>query len=65
MIYPVSGAPIRNGIVLVKNGKIESIGTNLTIPSNYKIYETKVLTPGLVDARSVVGLSGALNIPID
>lgn len=65
MIYPVSGAPIRNGIVLVKNGKIESIGTNITIPSSYKIYETKVLTPGLVDARSVVGLSGALNIPID
>ena len=65
MIYPVSGAPIRNGIVLVKNGKIESIGTNLTIPASYKIYETKVLTPGLVDARSVVGLSGALNIPID
>jgi len=65
MIYPVSGAPIRNGIVLVKNGKIESIGTNITIPPAYKIYETKVLIPGLVDARSVVGVSGALNIPID
>jgi imidazolonepropionase-like amidohydrolase len=65
MIYPVSGAPIRNGIVLVKNGKIESIGTNITIPPAYKVYETKVLTPGLVDARSVVGVSGALNIPTD
>ena len=65
MIYPVSGAPIRNGIVLVKNGKIESIGTNITIPPTYKVYETKVLTPGLVDARSVVGVSGALNIPTD
>jgi imidazolonepropionase-like amidohydrolase len=65
MIYPVSGAPIRNGIVLVKNGKIESIGTNITIPQAYKVYETKVLTPGLVDARSVVGVSGALNIPTD
>ena len=65
MIYPVSGAPIRNGVVLVKNGKIESIGTNITIPTSYKVYETKVLTPGLVDARSVVGVSGALNIPTD
>ncbi len=65
MIYPVSGAPISNGIVLIKNGKIESIGSNISIPSSYKIYETKVLTPGLVDARSVVGLSGALNIPVD
>jgi len=65
IIYTVSGAPIRNGVVLVKNGKIESVGTGITIPPGYKIYETKVLTPGLVDARSVVGLSGALNIPTD
>ena len=65
IIYPVSGPAIPNGIVLVKNGKIESIGTNITIPSSYKVYETKVLTPGLVDPRSVVGVSGALNIPID
>lgn len=65
MIYPVSGSPIRNGVVLVKNGKIENIGTNLSIPAGYTIYETKVLTPGFVDARSLVGISGALNIPTD
>src|SRR5205085_11207046 len=35
------------------------------IPADYKLYEAKVVTPGLVDARSVVGLSGALNIPTD
>ena len=65
MIYTVSGSPIRNGVVLVKNGKIENIGTNLSIPAGYTIYETKVLTPGFVDARSLVGISGALNIPTD
>lgn len=65
MIYTVSGAAIRNGVVLVKNGKIENIGTGLAIPSGYKVYETKVLTPGLVDARSLVGISGAFNIPTD
>ena len=65
MIYTVSGAAIPNGVVLVKNGKIENIGTGLAIPSGYKVYETKVLTPGLVDARCVIGISGALNIPTD
>ncbi|MBK8495704.1 MAG: amidohydrolase family protein [Chitinophagaceae bacterium] len=65
MVYTVSGSPIRNGVVLVKNGKIENIGTNLSIPAGYTIYETKVLTPGFVDARSLVGISGALNIPTD
>lgn len=64
-IYTVTGATIQNGVILVKNGKIENIGTNLSIPSNYKIYEAKVVTPGLVDARTMVGLSGAMNIPVD
>jgi imidazolonepropionase-like amidohydrolase len=65
IIYTVSGNPISNGVVLVKNGKIENLGTGLTIPAGYKIFETKVLTPGFVDARSMVGISGALNIPTD
>lgn len=64
-VYTVSGNPIQNGVVLIKNGKIENVGANLSIPSGYKIYEAKVVTPGLVDARSMVGLSGALNIPVD
>lgn len=65
IIYTVSGSSIRNGVVLVKNGKIENIGAGLAIPAGYKTYETKILTPGLVDARSVIGISGALNIPTD
>ena len=64
-IYTVSGSPIRNGIVLVKDGKIENVGTKLSIPEGYKIFETKVLSPGLVDARTLVGISGSLNIPTD
>lgn len=64
-IHTVSGKPIKNGVVLVKNGKIENVGTGLSIPSGYKIYETKVVTPGLIDSRSLVGVSGALNIPTD
>ena len=66
-IYTVSGTAVRNGVVLIKNGKIENIGTaaSITIPPDYKTYEAKVVTPGLVDARTLVGLSGSLNIPTD
>ncbi|MEO6669626.1 MAG: amidohydrolase family protein [Ferruginibacter sp.] len=66
-IYTVSGTAVRNGVVLIKNGKIQSVGTaaSITIPAEYKIYEAKVVTPGLVDARTLVGLSGSLNIPTD
>jgi imidazolonepropionase-like amidohydrolase len=64
-VYTVSGEVINNGVVLIKDGKIEKTGVGLKIPGNYTVYEAKVVTPGLVDARSVVGLSGPLNIPTD
>jgi len=66
-IYTSAGDPINNGVILIKDGKIEKIGAagSTKIPSDYKVYEAKVITPGLVDARSEVGLSGDLNIPTD
>ncbi len=67
IVYTINGAPIKNGVVLVKDGKIENVGTDkeISIPKNYAIITAKVVTPGFVDARSVVGLSGPLNIPTD
>ena len=67
IIYTVSGAAIKNGVVLIKDGKIERVGTakEIDIPKNYTVVTSKVVTPGFIDARSVVGLSGALNIPTD
>lgn len=67
IIYTVSGATIKNGVVLIKDGKIEKVGTakEIAIPKNYAVVSSKVVTPGFIDARSVVGLSGALNIPTD
>ncbi len=62
-IWTMAGEPITNGIVLVNNGKIEAVGTaaQIKIPANYKIVSAKVVTPGLIDAHTVVGLAGALN----
>ena len=36
-----------------------------SIPSDYKLLRAKVVTPGLVDAHSTVGLTGYLNQPHD
>ena len=67
VIYTISGGIIKNGVVLIKDGKIEKVGTakEISIPKNYAVVSSKVVTPGFIDARSVVGLSGALNIPTD
>ena len=67
LLYPVSTMPIRDAVVLIKDGKIKSVGTaaSISIPAEYKIYTAKSVTPGLVDARTVIGMSGVLNIAAD
>lgn len=62
-VYTMAGDPITNGVVLIKDGKIERVGSasSVNIPSNYEVHEAKVVTPGLIDAHSVVGLAGHLN----
>lgn len=64
-VYTMAGAPISNGVVLINDGKIERVGSGFNIPSNYEVYEAKVVTPGLIDAHTVVGLAGHLNVDAD
>ncbi|MBK7934218.1 MAG: amidohydrolase family protein [Acidobacteria bacterium] len=66
-VWTMSGEPITNGIVLVNNGKIEAVGTAaaVKIPAGYQIISAKVVTPGLIDAHTVIGLNGAANQPHD
>jgi imidazolonepropionase-like amidohydrolase len=66
-IYTMAGKPIVNGVILLKGNRIEKIGAagSVTIPDGYRILSGKVVTPGLIDAHSVVGLSGIFNTPHD
>ncbi|MBZ5595144.1 MAG: amidohydrolase family protein [Acidobacteriia bacterium] len=66
-VYTMSGPPIADGVVLVRGSKIERVGraSEISIPSDYKLLRAKVVTPGLVDAHSTVGLTGYLNQPHD
>ena len=66
-VYTMAGAPLRNAVVLIRDGKIEQVGpaASIPIPSGYKKLTAKVVTPGLIDAHTVVGLTGYLNQPQD
>lgn len=66
-VFTMAGQPISDGVVLIRNGKIERVGSSrqVNIPSGYQTLRAKVVTPGLIDARTVVGLSGYLNQPHD
>ena len=66
-VWTMAGEPITNGVVLINNGKIEAVGAaaQVKIPANYRVIFAKVVTPGLIDAHSVIGLNGYLNQPHD
>ena len=67
IVYPVAGSPIPDGVVVVRNGKIAAVGpsSRARIPAGMEVVEAAVVTPGLIDAHSVVGLAGYLNQPHD
>ena len=56
-VYPVSGPPIENGTVLMRDGKIVAVGKDIAIPSDaQKVDATgKWVTPGLVNAYANLG----------
>jgi imidazolonepropionase-like amidohydrolase len=60
-VYTMALEPLADGVVLVRDGKIEAVGSRLAIPPGYTVHEAEVITPGLVDAHTVVGLTGYLN----
>jgi imidazolonepropionase-like amidohydrolase len=62
-LYTMAGQPIRDGIVLIRGGKIERVGaaSDVRIPNGYRTIRARAVTPGLIDAHSVVGLAGYLN----
>ncbi len=67
-VWTMAGENISNGVVLIgANGKIEAVGaaSSVNIPSNYRTISAKVVTPGLIDAHTVIGLNGYMNQPHD
>lgn len=67
-VHTMAGAPITDGIVLIgRDGRIERVGpaSDVSIPARYRTLSARVVTPGLVDGHSVVGLAGYLNQPHD
>lgn len=57
-IYPVSGAPIQNGTVLIRDGRIVAVGANVAVPADAQRIDGtgKVVTPGFIDASTQLGL---------
>ncbi|HEY1859847.1 MAG TPA: amidohydrolase family protein, partial [Gemmataceae bacterium] len=66
-VHTVAKGTIPDGVVLVKDGKIEAVGSKneIKIPENIPVLTAAVASPGLIDAHTVVPPSGALNLTAD
>ena len=57
-IIPVSGPDIDNGSVVIRDGKIEAVGANVSVPSGAQSIDDRGLSvyPGMMDAGTAMGL---------
>ena len=58
-IFTLAGAPIDDGVLVIKDGKIAAVGTNVDVPSGAQVIDGKGLQvyPGLFDPVTQIGLS--------
>lgn len=54
---------IQDGVVIIESGKIKALGPAATtpVPEGTRVLRAAVVTPGLIDARCTLGLSGIYN----
>src|SRR2546429_2245686 len=57
-IVTVSGPEIENGSMVIRDGKIEAVGTSVTVPRGAQEIDARGLTvyPGMIDAGTAMGL---------
>ena len=57
-VYPVSGPAIKNGTVVIVNGKITAVGANVAVPAGAKKIDAtgKWVTPGFINSSTALGL---------
>jgi imidazolonepropionase-like amidohydrolase len=57
-VYPVSGPPINNGTVVIRDGMIIAVGAQVTIPAGAQRIDAtgKVVTPGLINSSTELGV---------
>jgi len=57
-VFDGAGRLIENGVVLMRDGKIEAVGPALAVPAGYEAVDGKGkwVTPGIIDAHSHLGV---------
>jgi imidazolonepropionase-like amidohydrolase len=64
-VYPVSGPKLEHATVLIQDGKIAAVGTNVTVPADATRIDAtgKWVTPGFIDGGGQMGLVEISAVP--
>jgi imidazolonepropionase-like amidohydrolase len=64
-VFPVSGPPIDNATVVIVDGTITAVGTNIAAPAGARVIDAKGkwVTPGLINAATRLGLVEIGSVP--
>ena len=62
-VWTVSGETIENGTVVVSDGKIVAVGSDVSIPGDAEIIDAQggAVIPGIIDAHSHIAIEGGVN----
>ena len=57
-VHTMVGAPIENGTVIIRDGRIEAVGAGIAVPAGARRIDAsgRVVTPGLFDSGTNLGL---------
>lgn len=63
-VYPVSGPKLENATVLIQDGEIVAVGTDVTVPAGAQRIDAtgKWVTPGFIHGWTTLGLRGVESI---
>lgn len=64
LVYPVTSEPIPGGTVLIRDGKIEAVGADVTVPAGARVVDATGMSviPGIVESHSHTGFK-VMNLP--
>ncbi|HEX7239723.1 MAG TPA: amidohydrolase family protein [Longimicrobiaceae bacterium] len=64
-VYPVTGAPIEGGTVVIRDGRIVAVGRGVAVPAGARRIDArgKRVTPGLFESQTRTGLTEVGAVP--
>ncbi|MGH7447706.1 MAG: amidohydrolase family protein [Longimicrobiales bacterium] len=62
-VLTIANGTIENGTVVVRNGRITAVGTDVTVPAGMRVIDGTgmYVMPGIIDAHSHMAIEGGIN----